>query len=89
MGLGTRINVHMQLVLCNIYSLPIAQFNTIVLSSDALSANDFLDHTVSQSQLSNRPEDVELNNLFDAASCADKARLLCTSSISPHASKPG
>ena len=59
----------------------ITQFNTFsVLPSDAYSANHFVDHTVSQRQL----EDVHLNNLFDAASCADKTRLLSTSS--PHAS---
>ena len=62
----------------------IAQYNTCVPPSDALSVNDFADHTLSQRQLSNRLEDVQLNNLFDAASCADKARLLSTSS--PHAS---
>ena len=45
---------------------------------------DFVDHTLSQRQLSDRLEDVQLNNLFDAASCADKARLLSTSY--PHAS---
>ena len=62
----------------------IAQYNTFVLPSDALSANDFVDHTVSQRQLSDRLEDVQFNNLFDVASCSDKARLLSTSS--PHAS---
>ena len=62
----------------------IAQYNTFVLPSDALSANDFVDHTIYQRQLSVRLEDVQLNNLFDVASCADKARLLSTSS--PHAS---
>ena len=63
----------------------IAQSNTFVPPSDALfSVNDFVDHTLSQRQLSDRLENVQLNNLFDAASCADKARLLSTSS--PHAS---
>ena len=51
--------------------------------SDALSVNDFVYHTLSQRQLSDRLDDVQLNNLFDAASCTDKARLLSTSS--PHA----
>ena len=55
-----------------------------MLPSDALSANDFVDHTIYQRQLSDRLEDVQFNNLFDIASCADKARLLSTSS--PHAS---
>ena len=49
-----------------------------------LSVNDFVDHTLSQRQLSERLEDVQLNDLFDAALCADKARLLSTSS--PHVS---
>ena len=37
----------------------IAQYNTFVLPSDALSANDFVDHMVSQRQLSDRLEDVQ------------------------------
>ena len=63
----------------------IAQYNTFVPPSDALSFNDFVDHTLSQRQLSDRLEDVQLNNLFDAVSCADKARLLSTSSPHPSA----
>ena len=64
----------------------IAQYNTFVPLSDALTVNDFVhvDHILSQRQLSHRLEHVQLTNLFDAASCADKARLLSTSS--PHAS---
>ena len=49
----------------------IAQYNTFVPPSDAISVNDFVDHTLSERQLSDRVEDVQLNNLFDAASCAD------------------
>ena len=62
----------------------IAQYNTFVPPSDALSVNDFVDNTLSQRQLSDRLEDVQLKNLFDAALCADKARLLSPSSL--HAS---
>ena len=62
----------------------IAQYNIFGLPSDALTANDFADHTLSQRQLPDRLEDVQLNKLLDAASCADKAQLLSTSS--PHAS---
>ena len=74
---------HLLTAACHLASA-IAQYNTFVPPSDALSVNDFVDHTLSQRQLSDRLEDVQLNNLFDAASCADKARLLSTSS--PHAS---
>ena len=62
----------------------IALYNTFVPPSDALSVNDFVGHTLSQRQLSDRLEDGQLNNLVDAASCADKAQLLSTSLL--HAS---
>ena len=62
-----------QLKLCNIYSLPFSLCHCTIQH-----------HTVSQRQLSDRLEDVQFNNLFDVASCADKARLLSTSS--PHTS---